>query len=204
MVRRSGRKRRRAVSLAESEVAVHDRKATDLLRNAQVVAVEVDNPYALEPGEKIVAFRSLRDDPLERLHSRGQIDDAQRDAGKAYRKDLELAEIGGARAIDPTKEAVDGGRLPEMYSAARSKATGRLKAAGAVMGLFAESIVRAVLEDNLFPGQVAAQRGFTSDLERRHYAWIVRKALEQLAVFYGTSNKLSHKRMDDPTAKVRT
>ena len=33
---------------------VHDRRSRDLPRNAEVVAVEVDDPLALEPGEKIV------------------------------------------------------------------------------------------------------------------------------------------------------
>ena len=54
----------------------HDRRSRDLLRNAEVATVEVDNPLALEPGEKIVALRSIRNDPLARLHSHGQIDEA--------------------------------------------------------------------------------------------------------------------------------
>ena len=33
---------------------VHDRRAQDLPLNAEVAAVEVDDPLALEPGEKIV------------------------------------------------------------------------------------------------------------------------------------------------------
>ena len=48
---------------------VHDRRSTDLPRNAEVAAVEVDDPLALKPGEKIVTLRSLRNDPLARLHS---------------------------------------------------------------------------------------------------------------------------------------
>jgi len=36
----------------------HDRRSQDLPRNAEVATVEVDNPLALEPGEKIVALRS--------------------------------------------------------------------------------------------------------------------------------------------------
>ena len=45
----------------------HDRRSRDLLRNAEVATVEVENPLALEPGEKIVALRSIRNDPLARL-----------------------------------------------------------------------------------------------------------------------------------------
>ena len=53
---------------------IHDRRSQDLPRNAEVAAVEVDDPLALEPGEKIVTLRSIRNDPLGRLHSRRQID----------------------------------------------------------------------------------------------------------------------------------
>jgi len=42
----------------------HDRRSRDLLRSAEVATVEVENPLALEPGEKIVALRSIRNDPL--------------------------------------------------------------------------------------------------------------------------------------------
>lgn len=188
MGRRLG-KRRRKVTLAEAPL-VTDRRASDLLRNAQVVAVEVDDPYALEPGEKVLALRSLRDDPIERLFVRRQIDQAQRDAGAAYRRDLELAEFGGAKAIDPTKEAVDGGGLiPEPFSESRSEATQRLVKAGQRMGLLQESIVRAVISGNLFPGQVAVRRGFSSRREQESYAWLFRKALDVLAEFYRMASK---------------
>lgn len=188
MGRRLGKKRRR-VSVAEMPMVTDrgpaDRRATDLLLKAQVVAVEVDDPYALEPGDKIVAFRSLRDDPLARLHCRQMIDDAQYAAGKDYRRDLELIEIGGARAIDPTKEAVDGGRHVERDSDAYGRAHARLAEAGRLMGQLQESIVRAVVSGNLFPAQVAVHRGFTSQRDQDHYAWIFRRSLDVLAVFYG-------------------
>jgi hypothetical protein len=43
---------------------VHDRRSRDLPRNAEVAAVEVDDPFGLEPGDKIVTLRSIRNDPL--------------------------------------------------------------------------------------------------------------------------------------------
>ena len=66
---------------------VHDRRSQDLLRNAEVAAIEVDDPLALEPGEKIVTLRSIRNDPLGRLHSRRQIDEAQYQGGRAFQDD---------------------------------------------------------------------------------------------------------------------
>src|ERR1700756_427956 len=91
---------------------VHDRQARDLPRNAEVAAVEVDDPLALEPGEKIVALRSIRNDPLGRLHSPHQIDEAQFRGGRAFQDDWEKAER-GPRALDPTREYVDGGGMRE-------------------------------------------------------------------------------------------
>jgi hypothetical protein len=102
---RARRNKSRKVSLA------HDRRAQDLPRNAEVATVEIDNPLGLEPGEKIVALRSIRNDPLGRLHSHHQIDEAQYRGGRAFQDDWEKAER-GPRAVDPTREYVDGGQAP--------------------------------------------------------------------------------------------
>ena len=56
---------------------VHDRRSRDLPRNAEVAAIEVYDPLALDPGEKVVTLRSVRNDPLVRLHTHRQIDEAQ-------------------------------------------------------------------------------------------------------------------------------
>jgi hypothetical protein len=91
---------------AQRATRVHDRKAQDLPLNAEVADVEVDDPLALEPGEKIVTLRSIRNDPLARLHSHHQIDEAQFRGGRAFQDDWEKAER-GPRAVDPTREYVD-------------------------------------------------------------------------------------------------
>jgi hypothetical protein len=86
----------------------HDRRTTDLLRNAMVAPIIVDDP--LEMGSKLVVMRSLRNDPLAGLHSRQFIDDAQFWGGRSFQRDFEAAER-GPKAIDPSKEAVDGGQM---------------------------------------------------------------------------------------------
>ena len=91
---------------------VHDRRSQNLPRNAEVAAVEVDDPLGLEPGDKIVTLRSIRNDPLARLHSHHQIDEAQYRGGRAFQNDWERAEH-GPRAVDPTREYVDGGQARE-------------------------------------------------------------------------------------------
>src|SRR5476651_2055958 len=86
---------------------IHDRRSRDLPRNTEVAAVEVDDPLALEPGEKIVALRSIRNDLLGRLHSHRQVDEAQYQGGRAFQDDWEKAER-GPQAVDPAQEYVDG------------------------------------------------------------------------------------------------
>jgi hypothetical protein len=103
----------------------HDRRSRDLPRNAEVATVEIDDPLALEPGDKIVALRSIRNDPLGRLHSHRQIDEAQYQGGRAFQDDWEKAER-GPRAVDPTREYVDGGQAREPITEGQRKAVLRL------------------------------------------------------------------------------
>lgn len=191
MGRKLGRKRRR-VTLAEAPLTTDragpvDRRAAVAHRQASLVPVEVPDPY--EPGATIIAFKDEKADPLERLRQQKDIDQAQYQAGKAYERDLELAEVGNVRAIDPTKEAVDGGRLPEPVTDSQRKALVRLREAGLVMGLFAESVVRGVLQRNLSPAQLAIARGFSTRREQLHYGWVFRRALEELTGVYGTATQ---------------
>jgi len=183
---RSGRKRKATVTLP----TVHDRKTTDAPTSAYVAAVEVDDPY--ETGGKIVTLRNLRDDPLGRLHDRKQIDSAQFEAGRAWQADYEEAEVGGASAIDPTKEAVDGGKPPEMFTDRKRRATANLARAARELGAFQESIVRDVLARRMFPNEVAIARGFSSQREVDHYSWLFRRSLEILAVVYKFAMPVGH------------
>src|SRR3978361_1189151 len=122
----------------------HDRRSRDLLRNAEVGAVEVDNPLGLEPGEKIVALRSIRNDPLGRLHSHHQIDEAQYQAGRAFQSDWEKAER-GPRAVDPTREYVDGGQSREPITEGQRRAVLRLNRAELELGSDGAALVHEVL-----------------------------------------------------------
>ena len=79
--------------------ATHDRRSQDLPINAPVATIAVDDPLALEPGEKIITFRSIRNDPLGRLHAHRQIDDTQYRSGRAFQGDWEKAERGPRAAV---------------------------------------------------------------------------------------------------------
>lgn len=190
MGRRLGKKRRK-VTLAEAPLTTDrkpvDRRAEHAHRQATLVPVEVADPY--EPGAMLIAFKNAKADPLERLKQQQDIDEAQYQAGKAYERDLERAEIGNVKAIDPGKEAVDGGCMPEAVTEAQRRALVRLREAGRIMGMFAESVVRGVLQSNVSPSQLAIARGFATRREQLQYGWVFRRALEELTQVYGTATK---------------
>jgi hypothetical protein len=69
--------------------------------------VKVEDPFALKPGETIEVRRRLT--PLVGLCKRGKIDNSQKSAGEIFAKYYANAELGGAKAIDYTREHVEGG-----------------------------------------------------------------------------------------------
>jgi hypothetical protein len=137
-------KRNKSYRLAKA----HDRRSRDLPRNAEVAAIEVDDPLALEPGEKIVALRSIRNDALGRLHSHRQIDEAQYRGGRAFQNDWEKAER-GPQAVDPTREYVDGVQKREPVTEAQRKAVLRLGRVERELGADGAALVHEVLVKGL-------------------------------------------------------
>jgi hypothetical protein len=163
---------------------VHDRRSRDLPRNAEVVAVEVDDPLALEPGEKIVTLRSIRNDPLGRMHSHRQVDEAQYHGGRAFQADWERAER-GPQAVDPTREYVDGGRAREPITERQRKAVLRLNRAERELGADGSALVHEVLILGMTMEQVGQRRALRSQRWIDYFARRFRECLDRLAMIYG-------------------
>jgi hypothetical protein len=163
---------------------IHDRRSQDLPLNAEVAAVEVDDPLALEPGEKIVTLRSIRNDPLGRLHSRGQIDEAQFQGGRAFQDDWEKAER-GPQAVDPTREYVDGGRMREPITERQRKAVLRLNRAERELGADGAALVHEVLILGMTMEQIGQRRGLRGQRWIDYFARRFRECLDRLALIYG-------------------
>jgi hypothetical protein len=169
---------------ASKPSTAHDRRSQDLPRNAQVAAVEVDDPLALEPGEKIVVLRSIRNDPLARLHSHHQIDEAQYRGGRAFQDDWEKAER-GPRAIDPTREYVDGGQAREPITERQRRAVLRLNRIERELGADGIVLVHEVLVLGFTMEQVGQRRGLRGQRWMDYFAKRMRECLDRLALTYG-------------------
>lgn len=165
---------------------IHDRRSTDTLAAGQYAAMEVDDPY--EQGEKIVVLRQLRSDPLARLHSHHQIDDAQYHAGRCYQRDWEVAER-GARAIDPTKEAVDGGRLPEALTDRQIAARKRLTRIRVELGRSMRTLLDGVLIERKSIEGFTIGQGRHGARWANYYGKMFRDGLDVLAVEYGLADR---------------
>jgi hypothetical protein len=162
---------------------VYDRQSIDLPINAQVAPDTVADP--LERGAMLRVTRSIRDDPLARLYIRSKIDTAQLAAGRHWQRLYEAAEIGAASAIDPGKEAVDGGKFPEPITDEQIHAFRSLNAVYRVLGEDGGALIRAVLGRGLMVTQVAQAWGVTTKRETEYLGTRFRECLERMAIHWG-------------------
>ena len=160
---------------------LQDRRSHDLPRNAEVASVEVDNPLGVEPGDKIVALRSIRNDPLGRLHSHHQIDEAQY---RAFQDDWECAER-GPQAVDPGRDYVDGVQAREPITEVQRKAVLRLNRAERELGADGSALVHDVLVSGLTMAEVGQRRGLRTQRWADYFARRFRECLDRLALIYG-------------------
>jgi hypothetical protein len=161
---------------------VHDRRTTDLLRNAIVAPIEIDDP--LEAGGTLIVMRSIRNDPLAGLHARHHIDEAQYQGGRAFQYDFETAER-GPKAIDPSKEAVDGGLMPEPITEAQRKAAHRLKRVYGALGQDGSALAHDVLVYGLTMSRVCVRRGLSGERWENYFGMRFQECLHCLAEVYG-------------------
>ena len=172
---------------------LHDRRSRDSALNAEMVEVEVDNPLALDPDEKILATRSIRNDPLGRLHSHHQIDEAQYRGGRAYQSDWEKAER-GPQAMDPTREYVDGARSREPVTESQRQAMLRLNRVERELGTDGAALVHDVLVLGLTMDQIGQRRAVRAQRWNDYFARRFRECLDRLALVYGFATDASARR----------
>ena len=163
---------------------IYDRRSREVPFNVEVAEVEVDNPLALDSGEKILVVRSIRGDPLGRLHSHHQIDEAQYRGGRAFQNDWERAER-GPQAMDPTREYVDGARTREPVTESQRQAVLRLNRVERELGTDGAALVHDVLILGLTMDQIGERRAARTQRWSDYFARRFRECLDRLALVYG-------------------
>jgi hypothetical protein len=177
MARRKSRRARAAVLKGSRRIAV------------ETAGIDVDDPHGTKPAEKIRVQRQLRADPLARLHSHRQIDEAQYRAGRIYQKDCETL-LRGVRSIDPAQERVDGGMPAEPLTEIQIRARKRLADMERVLGRTMHRVTHAVLVDGMNMETVASQLfNRAGEVSEKYYGRLFRDALDVLAGEYGLAGR---------------
>lgn len=104
-------------------------------------------------------------------------------AARFYEKHYLAAQIGGARAIDPFREVVDGGRFIMPDTDIRLTAQRRLAKIDKALGPDAVHLVRLVIVEKWEIGQIAEAQGDDSTRGRRRLQAQLRDALEKISRF---------------------
>jgi len=170
-------KRNKSYRLAK----LHDRRSRDLPLNAEVAAVEVDDPLALEPGEKIVALRSIRNDPLAGFIRTARSTRRNTRAGVPERLGEGRAWPAGGRSdarICRRRPITEGQR----------KAVLRLSCAERELGADGAALVHEVLVMGLSMEQVGQRRNLQSQRWNDYFSRRFRECLDRLALIYGFAN----------------
>jgi hypothetical protein len=99
----------------------------------------------------MTVIRALRDDPIGRMHSRHQIDQAQYQAARAYQELVDTSTIGAVQSVDLSRTPVSGVMASDPLTPGRQRAMARLRVAEQRVanrfGLEGLGLTRAVLSD---------------------------------------------------------
>lgn len=111
-------------------------------------------------ADNIEAKRNLRDDPLARLHDRGQITNAMFFAGRHWQKLYEDSQVGRIGSSGDLKEPVDGTPpTRDPITDKQVKASHELARIDASLGKVGSILVRDILGDGLTIVQMCKRHG---------------------------------------------
>lgn len=158
---------------------IHDRTGADLPINSRVAVAIVSDPFSTV-GEKITVMRSVRDDPLADMLSRHVIDEAMFQAGRTWQRYHELTQIGPIAAIDPGKEAVDGGKMRDPITDKQIDAFREIMKADKILGQQGSQLMRDLLAHGMTVGQMYVKYDCKTGRRMNFLSLRVRECLEDL------------------------
>jgi hypothetical protein len=166
--------------------AVMEGGTPDVSEDDTLGTVQIRDPYEERdyldgkagPAPARTKVVSLRDDLLGRFYVRGQILECHYVAGRQWQRDYELAEISNLRAIDFTKDVVDGGKLADPLSDSRIRAMANLARYDRALGRVGAALVRQTLGKRMFMDQVVAARG--DNMSQRNLDFLAKRLKECL------------------------
>jgi hypothetical protein len=140
----------------------------------------------------MVVVRALKDDPVGRMHSRRQIDEAQYSAARAYQQAADRSMLGSVKSVDLSRTRVSGIVAADPLPPHRQRAMKALRAAEDALlrrhGFEGLGLCRSVLIDRQSVEQMARLRGAESAREVSFWTGLFRHCLNVLALTFGFAN----------------
>jgi len=172
-----------------AEVKVFDRRSLDNPKGVIPSEDEIRGPLD-GPHERSAVIRNLRSDVLAQMKARRQIDECQYAAGRHWEALWERAEIGGIKAMDTTKEPVDGhGETAEPLTDRQRSAVRDLRRADSDLGIRGATLVRLVLGRRLTVEQIAVEYANGSHHDKLYFGRLFRDCLDVLAISFGYADR---------------
>jgi hypothetical protein len=155
--------------------------------HAEICIREIDDPeYRREhDGAKAntktrQSAYNMRESPIAYMIAKGQVNQAQGEAGLHFRRIFEMAGGTGAAAMDYTKEPVDGGGFTDPLTERQWRAGKELSEAHAKLGTAGYELVRDVCGNGYFIKDLHATK-WKQTLNGK----LLRESLTTLAQFWG-------------------
>lgn len=167
---------------------VHDRRATEL--TSGVIPAVSAVPCPSGDGTTISVIRNMRGDILAQMRDKEEINEHQFLAGRHWEGLWKRAEIGGVKAMDTTKEPVDGGgQNYEPLTDKQRMAVREMRRAEAALGLRGAVLVNLVLCRGWSITAIAEHMGAATKRDKLFYGRMFRDCLDVLAVEFGYADR---------------
>lgn len=132
----------------------------------------------------ISAAYNARESPIAWMLVHERVNAAQAKAASIFRRNYEMAGGAGAKAIDYTKEPVDGGGFPDILTDRQAEAAKELGRARAALGFSGYELVEQVCGQCLWINQIEATKW-----RQLQAANNLRDCLDVLADFWGVQRR---------------
>lgn len=112
-------------------------------------------PDPLEPGAMLPVAVNVRESAIDEMRNRNRINAAQAEAGERFRRVWERASVGRSKAIDTTKEYVDGGLLGDPLTDDLIQASKELREISQSLGMIGASMLVLIIGQGVLIRDVA-------------------------------------------------
>lgn len=174
-------------------IELNTERATEGIPDFELVECNVADPdfnpatSAKKQADTVTVQVNIRESSITQMRARDQIDEAQKVAADRFRAVFERAGLAGVKAMDTTRERVDGGRMQGNLSDTRLDAARELSVLARELGKIGYPVCVLICGERLAIREMA-RRMLGRPAKKReldYYGRLLRDHLDILCVFWG-------------------